>query len=137
MPLIAESTGTCSHTGSILGGSVGGTLQVTTQNFVTVEGSPIMVDKDFMIVPTHPYSLLPPYVHSHQYHATPTQVFVYVENDLVNQLGDAYATDETVIDSAGALNTFVFIEQGQPIPPIELWPAPYDTPSYIPWLYYW
>jgi len=134
MPLIADAQAISEHTGSTLQGPVQGTVDIQNQDFVFVENNLIMSDGDEMVIPSHWYANTPPptlpLFHSHRYPATPEQVFVFIEDKLINMVDDAYAPDYTFIKSAGN-NNFVFIEEGIiPPPPTELWPVPFNFPPY-------
>jgi hypothetical protein len=95
--LIANSSGTCNHTGS---GSAEGTLDCVNQSFVKIDDSLIMIYPDTMEVDSHihpgPISVM------HSYIPDVTQNdYIKVNNSIINVEGDNYEDDYTVIDNAG------------------------------------
>ena len=108
MGLVTVEDGTSRHTGSVCSPVVG-SLLVTHNAFVKIDGVKIMVETDTMEIPSH---LDPSCITTHGPHSYPIDTFaqdyVTVEGKRIVLLGDSYSPDPTNIINQGS-NTFVTI----------------------------
>lgn len=108
MTLIAVEDATTTHTGTICGGAVAGTVTVGSNTFVFIGTKKMMVANGTLEVPTHNNPpCVPPNNTSHSF--TPNtfaQSFVTIGAQKVVLVNDSYSGDATSINSAGT-NSFV------------------------------
>ena len=109
MALVADENATTTHTGTTVVGPVGGTVDVGSNNFVSIESELVMVDDGTLEVPSHQYASSPDLFHSHSFVPDAVQQsYFLIEGRPVILKGDSYNADPTEIDSAGS-NTFVTV----------------------------
>jgi len=97
------------HVGTTTVGDVFGTVNITSQNFVKIEGKKVMTETDTMEIPSHQFQVFPPLFHSHSF--TPNtfaQNFVKIEGKKIVLLNDSFSGDATSISNQGG-NNFVNI----------------------------
>ena len=110
MVLVVTGDGISTHSGTICGSDVLGTVTVGSNDFVFIDNSLMMVIDGTMEVPDHNNPpCVPPNILSHSFTADITQQsFVTIGDVPVSLVGDNYSTDQTDITGAG--QTFVEVE---------------------------